>query len=102
MKAVKGNREYDIEQKDVETYRKDGFDISDDKGNIIAYGAGKSVSYDKYEALKAENEAHKAENETHKAENETLKAENEALKKENKTLKAAKETKGTKSEQTEG
>lgn len=73
MYAVKQNREYAVNN-DVEkaAFIKDGFDIVDDKGKLITAGRGKTVSYEQYEKLKAENESLKAENESLKAEIEKL------------------------------
>ena len=51
MKAIKENREYTITEAEAESFRKEGYDIIDDMGNIVAYGAGKTVSYDKYSKL---------------------------------------------------
>ena len=57
MRAVKGNKVYTIDEGQKAHYRDAGFDIMGDDGEIIAYGKGKTVPYDEYEALKAENEA---------------------------------------------
>ena len=51
MRAVKENREYTITEVDVESFAKEGYDIYDESGNIVRYGAGKTVSYDKYMKL---------------------------------------------------
>lgn len=60
MKATKGNKVYLIDENQKDSYKKQGFDIIDDAGNVISYGAGKTVSYDKYSKLKKENENLKA------------------------------------------
>lgn len=62
MYAVKGNREYAVNN-DTEkaAFIKNGFDIVDEKGKLIAAGRGKTVSYEAYEKLKAENKALKTE-----------------------------------------
>ena len=53
MKAVKGNRVYTITEADVKRFVADGYDVKDDAGNIVAYGAGKMVPISKYvEALR--------------------------------------------------
>lgn len=58
MKAVKENKVYTItNEQEAELYCLKGFDIFDDNGNIIKYGAGKSVPYEKYAELLAENTA---------------------------------------------
>ena len=55
MKAIKGNKEYDIDEKQKNSYLESGYDIKNDKGEVIAYGRGKTVPYEKYEALEEEN-----------------------------------------------
>lgn len=59
MRAVKGNKEYTIDESQTKFYQDSGFDIVED-GKIIAYGRGKTVPYGEYVALKEENEALKA------------------------------------------
>lgn len=51
MVAIKENRQYTINDTDVQSFAKEGYDIYDDKGNIVAYGMGKTVSYEKYAKL---------------------------------------------------
>lgn len=51
MKAVKENRVYTVVDAEVEAFRKEGYDIYDDKGKIVAYGVGKTVPYEQYVAL---------------------------------------------------
>ncbi len=46
MRAVKGNKEYTIDESQRKGYQDMGFDIMDDDGEIIAYGRGKTVPYD--------------------------------------------------------
>lgn len=60
MKAIKGNKEYSIDEKQKKFYQDAGFDIKDNNGNVIAYGRGKTVPYGDYAALKEENETLKA------------------------------------------
>lgn len=70
MRAEKGNKVYTITEEQKEYYQNDGFDIFSDDGEIVAYGIGKNVPYEKYAALKKENEALKeklAETETPQA-----------------------------------
>lgn len=59
MRAVKGNKEYMIDESQTKFYQDSGFDIVED-GKIIAYGRGKTVPYGEYIALKEENEVLKA------------------------------------------
>lgn len=75
MRAVKGNKEYIIDEAQKKGYQDSGFDILNDKGEVIAYGRGKTVPYDDY--MKAVREIGRlqelaAERNT---ENEALKAE---------------------------
>lgn len=67
MKAIKGNKVYQIDEPQKKDYQDRGFDILDDNDKVIAYGRGKTVPYDTYETLKRENESLKTENETLKA-----------------------------------
>ena len=48
MKATKGNKVYTIDETQKAMYQAQGYDITDDAGNIIEYGAGKSVSYEDF------------------------------------------------------
>lgn len=48
MKAVKENRVYTISETEQDYYNAKGFDIMDDNGEVIAYGRGKTVSYEEY------------------------------------------------------
>ncbi len=75
MKAVKGNKVYTITETEKTFYVKQGFDITDDKGNIIENGAGKKVSFAEYAAVKAENEKLKKDLQALKTENEKLNKE---------------------------
>lgn len=69
MLAVKANRCYTIDESQVNAFAKDGYDIYDgDK--IIKYGAGKTVPFEQYMAIKEELEVLKAEFESLKAEKE--------------------------------
>ena len=45
MRAVKGNKEYMIDDSRQKGYQDMGFDILDDNGNTVAYGRGKTVPY---------------------------------------------------------
>ena len=74
MKATKGNKVYTIDETQKAMYQAQGYDITDDAGNIIENGAGKSVSYEEYKTL--EERALKLEKE-----NKKLKEENKELKK---------------------
>lgn len=48
MKAIKENREYTITEADVTSFKNEGYDIYDDNGKLVAYGTGKTVSFEKY------------------------------------------------------
>ena len=76
MKAVKLNRVYTITEPEVKSYVQQGYDIIDDDGNVVAYGAGKVISFEKHVKIV----------------NELLK-EKEALEQELADLKKAKKTK---------
>lgn len=61
MIAEKDNKVYMILPDQQAFYVGQGFDIKDDKGDVIAYGAGRTVPYGDYVALVKENEKLKAE-----------------------------------------
>ena len=48
MKASKDNKVYTIDTTQKDYYIAQGYDILNDEGNVIEYGAGKSVSYKEY------------------------------------------------------
>ena len=80
MRAVKGNREYTIDETQKKGYQDSGFDILDDTGTVIAYGRGKTVPYDEYmQAVKEIERLRTLSNERY-AETEALKAEIAELK----------------------
>ena len=70
MKATKGNKVYTIDETQKAMYQAQGYDIVEDDGTVIQYGAGKTVSYEKYEILKKEKLNLEEENKKLKAENE--------------------------------
>lgn len=51
MKASKENRVYTITDAEMASFQKEGYDIYSDNGDLIAYGFGKSVPYEKYAKL---------------------------------------------------
>ena len=57
MVAIKENRQYTINDTDVQSFAKEGYDVYDDNGNIVAYGMGKTVPYEKYMKLMEHVEA---------------------------------------------
>ena len=61
MTAEKENKVYTITEEQKATYLAEGFDIRDDEGTIIGYGAGKTVAYEDYMKLVKENTALKEE-----------------------------------------
>lgn len=79
MRAVKGNKEYTIDEGQQKSYQDAGFDIVSEDGQVTAYGRGKTVPYDEY--MKAVNEIGRLQNlaDERYAENESLKAEITAL-----------------------
>lgn len=80
MRAVKGNKEYMIDESQQKGYQDAGFDILDDDGKTIAYGRGKTVPYEDY--VKAVKEIGKLQElaAERNAEIEALKAESGQLK----------------------
>ena len=56
MKAVKGNKVYTIDEALQKRYQEDGYDITDDSGNVVAYGRGKTVPYEAYMAVVKERD----------------------------------------------
>lgn len=57
MKAIKGNREYDVKDESTQDYfQKKGFDIVDGDGTIVKYGRGKTVPYEEYARVLSELE----------------------------------------------
>ena len=62
MKAYKNNKVYTINEVDKSDYINKGFDIKDNDGNVIAYGKGKTVAYEKYVELQKKLENVTVEN----------------------------------------
>lgn len=56
MRAVKGNKEYTIEESQRKGYQDAGFDILNELGEVVAYGRGKTVPYDEHMRAIAEIE----------------------------------------------
>lgn len=61
LKAVKANKEYSISEEMKQRYLDDGYDICDEKGNIIEYSPKKKIEYSKYAILLEENKKLKKE-----------------------------------------
>ena len=80
MKAVKGNKEYTIDESQAKAYKDAGFDLYDAEGKQIAWGRGRTVSYEEH--MRAVEEIGKLQNLAAEryAENEALKQEIERLK----------------------
>lgn len=74
MKASKDNKVYTIDEAQKKDYAAQGYDITNDDGEVIQYGAGKKVEYEEYKEL--EDKASKLEKE-----NKKLKEEIKELKK---------------------
>lgn len=55
MKAVKGNKEYIIEESQKKSYIDAGYDVYSDSGEHIAYGRGKTVPYGDFAEVVKEN-----------------------------------------------
>lgn len=80
MKASKGNKVYTIDETQKDYYIEQGYDISDDEGNITDYGSGKTISYTEYKNLEEKYaKLEKKYNEIEK-ENKKLKKEMEGSK----------------------
>lgn len=81
MRAVKGNKEYTIDEVQKKFYQDSGFDILDDDGTVTAYGRGKTVPYEDH--IKAVREIERLQSLTGKlrTENETLKDASAKMKK---------------------
>lgn len=56
MRAVKGNKVYQIDESQKKTYLGSGFDIEDEAGKVLEYGHGKQVPYNDFLKLQKENE----------------------------------------------
>ncbi|MBQ8803475.1 MAG: hypothetical protein IJZ53_07580 [Tyzzerella sp.] len=68
MKAKKENKVYRITtESEKQRYLKDGYDIYDDEGKVLAYSPLKKIEYGKYVKLQEENTALKVELEEAKA-----------------------------------
>lgn len=75
MLAIKDNKVYTITEEEKENYASRGFDIQDDNGNIVMYGKGRTVAFEKYKALEEENAKLKEDNKKLKAEVKSLKSD---------------------------
>lgn len=80
MKAMKQNKVYTIRETEKSYYIAQGYDILNDDGELISYGAGKSVSYEEHRQIKDRLAVLEEENEKLKEDNKKLKAENKKLK----------------------
>lgn len=77
MKAVKNNKVYTIDETAKSVYLAQGFDITDDNGNVIERSPSRIVSYEEYSKVISENKTLSDENKKLKAEIKKLK-KNEA------------------------
>ena len=95
MRAVRGNKEYVINESQKKHYIDRGYDIRGDDNAVIAYGRGKTVPYDEYEKAVRENndlkEQLSVENSMRKGraseENKALRENMEELQEENQALR---------------
>lgn len=60
MKAVKANKVYTISEPQKADFLAQGFDITDDSGNVIEHSRSSTVSREEYEKLLEENKRLKA------------------------------------------
>lgn len=72
MRAVKNNKEYSIDESQKKAYQDAGFDIYNENGEVVAFGQGKTVSYELYQQAKAEAEDLLQENKELRAEMEQM------------------------------
>lgn len=61
MRAVKGNKVYKVNEASKKAYLAQGYEIQDDKGNVVELPADKSVPYADYQRVLEENKKLKAE-----------------------------------------
>lgn len=61
MIAVKNNKEYTVDENNKNVYLAKGYDIVDEKGNIIEHSPQSTVKYSEYAAVVEENKKLKAE-----------------------------------------
>ena len=90
MTAEKDNKVYTIDESMKNHYAAEGYDIKDDDGNVIAYGKGKTVSYEEYQKAVQELEALKNKETTREAKEEDMPVEKS---KNEKSTASAKKTK---------
>lgn len=74
MKAVKANKVYTIDETAKAAYLSQGYNITDDKGNVLERSPSGTVSRAEYDKALAEIKKLKSENKELKAENKELKA----------------------------
>lgn len=73
MKATRENKVYTIDETQKESYAAQGYDILEDDGTVIKYGAGKTIAYEKYKELEEKSIKLEKENKKLKEENKELK-----------------------------
>lgn len=61
MRAIKGNKEYAVNEMSKESYLAQGYDICDDTGKIIEHSPQSTVKYSEYNKVIEENKLLKAE-----------------------------------------
>lgn len=71
MIAKKDNKVYNVDEVLKERFKKEGYDILDDNGNVIEYSYDKKIEYAKY--LQLENELKETKEKLEQAENELAK-----------------------------
>ena len=62
MLAVKNNKVYKIDEASKKAYLSQGYEIQDEKGNVVATPDTKTVPYADYQKVLDENKKLKAEN----------------------------------------
>lgn len=76
MKAIRANKVYTVNESTKKAYLAQGYDITDDSGNIVERSPSSTVSRNEYDKVLAEITSLKAENAKLKKEMIKLKADN--------------------------
>lgn len=61
MKAIKGNKVYNVDENSKREYLAQGYDIIDDSGDIIEHNPAAAVPYSEYKRVIDENEVLQSE-----------------------------------------
>lgn len=61
LKAIRGNKAYSVDEKSKKGYLSQGYDIVDEKGDVIERSPVSTVPYSEYAKVIAENETLQSE-----------------------------------------